>query len=221
MCTLPAQPRLRFGGDPAGAVGPLEGERDHLMPQPARYDHAEAVRRWREGVPTGHLAAEYGVSMSAINQAILRADPYTRELLNKRSREYLRRRYKRPCAGGCGRDAWWGPSRSATGLCSRCAGARKAFTVRPASLLCGECGEWKPDVMFPAKASSIARRGRATVCRDCQAPVRQRLRESRKIPCVQCGGPRSPSDGRRPDTGLCRGCFARRNRSKEDLGADL
>lgn len=183
------------------------------MSGPRRFDHEEAVRRWQAGETQTDLAAEYGVTKKAVSMAILRlTDPEWVEQNRTYHREYMRRTLRVECPG-CGGIRWapQGARREqATGLCIRCKNLASATTVRDDTLRCSECEAWKPDEEFPFQQERIARRGRHSVCRGCQASSRQRRRETRKVPCTNCGALRlHPLDagGRVPDSGLCRDCW--------------
>ena len=176
-----------------------------------RFDHDEAVRRRAAGETVAALAAEYGVTESAIYLAVKRAtDPGWKERNNAHSRDYQRRTLKTGTCTACGATIWRRPDRNPTGLCLRCLGESRRVTVRAAALRCSECGEWKHDQDFPRRNRSPSRRFRHSVCRDCQAVVRQRARDARKVPCRACGAPTTnPKDnlGHGRNTGLCLRCY--------------
>lgn len=179
------------------------------MGRPRAFDHEGAVRRHGEGESIAALAVEYGVSKSAIYQAIERVDPERHERALAYHRTWQSSRFRRPCIRGCGRLAWHQAGRE--GVCIRCRNAERTTTVGEHVLLCTRCGEWKPDEAFPMGGHrKIGRRGRHSTCRGCQAEVKREYRERRKVPCVRCGKPCLPASekGRRAaDTGLCLPCY--------------
>lgn len=173
-----------------------------LMAAPRRFDHDKALR-WHieEGMSIPAIARWMGVSDSSVRRV---CDPSYRE----RSREAMRRNGKRGACIGCGKTIWRKYLR-----CPTCAGLAQATTVRPDTLRCSGCGEWKPDNAFPPTASNVARRNRHSVCRLCDAERHRQLRARRAVPCTRCGKPRcSSKDKQRPgrqhrDTGLCVRCY--------------
>jgi hypothetical protein len=138
------------------------------MAQPRRFDHDEAKRLYADGWPLPRLAQRYGVSYNAVWELCV---PGARE----RKTEAMRRRYRQPCPGGCGRLVWTN-IKGRSGLCPRCADAARATTARTGELLCARCGEWKQDEAFPHRHAAIVRRGRATECRPCQTASRRERR---------------------------------------------
>lgn len=179
------------------------------MSRPRKFDHDEARRLFAGGATVAAIAAHHSVSWSAVARVV---DPDFRTRSDERSRIWMRDHYRKPCACGCGRLVWMGTGRS--GLCCRCHGAARATTVRPTGLLCNRCREWKPDESFPHSRANLARRGRHSTCRACQAPARQESRLLHAHPCVACGRPRIGDLGRRGrDTGLCFVCYRARMRT--------
>ncbi len=186
-----------------------------------RFDHDKALQRHLAGEKTADLAAEFGVTTAAVEQVVKRATDVGWADRNRLyRREYQRERYRAGCSR-CGARIWKGPQRGKTGLCRRCVGFDRATSVRPDTLRCSECHEWKPDRDFAGggPGKQLARRGRHAVCKSCQASVRQRFRLARRVPCAECGELRlHPNDSRKKnyvDTGLCRSCLHRQRAAKK------
>lgn len=149
------------------------------MAQPQRFDRQNLLARKDDGQTNRQIARTYGVTESAIRSALALLDPAERARLNERSRQWQAAYYRRPCLAGCGRLAWHGPVKH-SGLCRNCSAARRATSVRPDELQCGECRQWKPDDQFPHRHRGVARRGRHSVCRPCQTIARRRTRAAAK-----------------------------------------
>jgi hypothetical protein len=147
------------------------------MAGPRLFDHDEAVVRHALGWSYRELAVEYGVTTSAIGQAILRqTDPEWRQRQVLYHREYQRRTLKVPCLR-CGKPVWKKRGKEQrSGLCIRCVGADKATSVRPTKLRCSECGWWLPDKEFPFQRANVARRGRHSVCTPCGTEAKRAWR---------------------------------------------
>lgn len=174
------------------------------------FDHDEAIALHAADPKTWtlqRLAEHFGVSDSAIDRVV---NPRRRKQMQEHSNRWLHENRREPCKGGCGRLVWT-TVKGRSGLCPRCLGLSLATTVRPDSLRCSACHEWKPDAEFPRKRATIARRGRHQECRRCQTITRQRRRLARAIPCVRCGKLRSYDTGAKArgdsDTGLCLACY--------------
>jgi hypothetical protein len=133
---------------------------------------------------------------------------------NAYARAWMREHSRKPCLGGCGTLVWT-HMKGRTGYCIRCLRAREfGHNARADTLRCNRCGEWKPDDGFYRATghSAIVRRGRKAVCKDCENRRRQEYRDRRRVPCRNCGQPRShPAENRHSihDTGLCQDCYRR------------
>lgn len=171
------------------------------MGQRRKFDHEEARRLRRNGLTYPQIARRLGVSSSAVRQVV--NNYYRSEEAKRRRAEWARQNLRAPCVGGCGRLVWT-VNDGRSGLCPRCSADARTTTVRPTTLLCGRCREWKPDDDFSRDKSSPARRGRCSECRSCQTAGRRERRARAKVPCVNCGRPRTPGT----QTGLCRVCNA-------------
>jgi helix-turn-helix resolvase-like protein len=145
------------------------------MPQPRKFDHDEAIRRYANGETGVALAEEYGVSTAAVYRVV---NPEIRAYMDKDAVERNRRK-REPCRGGCGRLVWrhGRVGRARSGYCPTCNGIQRAESVRPTTLRCSHCREWKRDDAFPRRATANARRGRSHECRVCQTITRRERRQ--------------------------------------------
>jgi hypothetical protein len=181
-----------------------------------KFDWDEARRLRAEGWSYQAIAERLGVSASAVWQVLTGAR--RKAEYRERNREALRRLYrgKGSCAD-CGGPIWLHTARKHP-RCTDCAAKRKTVTVRPDTLRCFSCGEWKPDALFPYSRSHRSRRGHHGACRACQAKVRQAHRERQKRPCEGCGRPALPPSekGRRGRARvLCLDCYRASDEFKE------
>jgi hypothetical protein len=139
-----------------------------------KFDHDEARKLRAEGWSYRELAARFGVSDSAILRV---CNPQSRAKMEAHSAAWSRRQ-RQPCRGGCGRLVWHHGRRIRSGYCPSCLGKLKTRTVRPDTLLCTHCGEWKLDEEFPfGRTANKSRRDRHSFCRGCQAEVRREHRQ--------------------------------------------
>jgi hypothetical protein len=139
------------------------------------FDHEEA-KALRQADPKtwtyAHLAEHFGVSENAVFRVLI---PGQQERYARRALEWARA-HRRPCKGGCGRLVW-AQNKGRSGLCVSCMNRARATSVRPDTLHCGRCREWKPDQDFPLQRSRKTRRGRASLCRPCQTVARREHRQ--------------------------------------------
>lgn len=169
-----------------------------------RFDHDEARGRYAAGDSVPRLALRYGVSQAAISRIVV---PGQYEKFNTRSVAWQQ--------GGSCPDCGVRTTRRTTTWnlrCRRCAHEIHRTSVRPDTLFCSKCGEWKPDDQFPSakNASLAARRHRHRICRPCGTAMRRDYRNRQKVPCVRCGNPCLPEREKGPrasDAGLCVVCF--------------
>ena len=198
-------PPRRPRGRRTGAAGE---EARPLMGAPPRFPHGQAVELRERGWTWRRIAESYGVTPSAVEQAVRRlTDPEYAQRQRDYHRQWQRENRRKPCKD-CGTPIWdGGESRQ---RCVTCNGIHHRTTVRETTLRCCECYHWKPNEDFPHSERNRARRNRHVVCRGCQAFARQRSRKARRVPCRCCGKPRTnPADNskRHPDSGLCRACW--------------
>ena len=169
-----------------------------------RFDWDEARRLRGEGMAFTQIAERMGVSPAAIYRVVV---PGARERINASAASWV----MGGICSACGKTGVSRTARDKSRRCVECARKKQATSVREGELLCFGCREWKPDGEFPANRQARARRSRHGFCRGCQAWMRQRSRERRKVPCAECGRLRGhPSDngaGVGRDTGLCRDCY--------------
>lgn len=168
-----------------------------------KFDWDEARDRRAAGESVRSLAAEYGVSRTAIRRAI---DPATYAQMAETTSRFMRSGTCVDCGGQCSRYHE---------RCIPCQARSQATTARDGELQCMICREWKPDAAFPRNRSEKhGRRGRHGRCRSCDTKERQAYRERMKVPCVFCGSPTLPPS-EKPTHGAafprCRTCsYARR-----------
>ena len=139
-----------------------------------RFDHDEARRLRAEGWTYQQIADKVGVTPTAVQHVV---NDESRQRQRARHLEWQRRTKRHPCRGGCGRLVWT-TSPTRTGYCHRCLTERRTTTVRPDTLQCSKCGEWKPDDDFYRKAGSPIRRDRASWCKQCQNRARREWRHA-------------------------------------------
>ena len=92
-----------------------------------------------------------------------------------------------------------------------------AHRVQGDTLRCRSCHERKPFSAYPQRMLRRfleRQRGKAPECTACGTAARTAYRNRHRVPCVECGAPRT-GDGKRKesrgiDTGLCRDCYAGR-----------
>ena len=151
------------------------------MAAPRRFDHDEARRLYAEGWSLAQLARRFGVRYQSIKLAV---DPAHREQRNNWRREHYLESGRCP---ECGAPVW-GHMRAATsmngyvrkGRCADCAHRARATSVRPTTLRCHACHEWKTDEEFsPLRAKGKFRRRRHIECKPCAA-ARRRAERARK-----------------------------------------
>ncbi len=172
------------------------------MSRPRIFDHDEARERYASGESGPRLAEAFGVSTTRIYQ-VVNAEYGARAA--KRAAEWQRHGVCPDCGGPSTRHGV-----NLNLRCRACHYKHASTTVMPHSLKCVVCHVFKLDEDFPFNRFEKHRRDRHTVCRACQAAVRQKSRIARMVPCISCGKPRThPKDAgaRSANTGLCRACY--------------
>lgn len=192
------------------------------MPVPRRFDYDAARARHAAGESAKDLAAEFGVTTSAIYR-VTQPGRIEREVA-------YNRRWRTGRCEDCG-----GPAMRLVGgkrghnidgriLCRACRGKDRCerlrfhhgtgrlLEVRCSSLDCANGERWQPPENFPAgvRFKDVRPGGIHNLCRACNTRARQQYREKRKIPCVRCGElclPANERGARRNPTGLCRRCW--------------
>lgn len=147
-----------------------------------KFDWDEAIRLRSEGHSTKAIAERLGVTWNAVHRVVtpgvMEAEAVTQAAVAARGR-------CDDCGGPMnGLSRYRGSTR-----CKTCAAIARATSVRPDSLQCVMCREWKPDDQFPRnRAESLARRGRHSTCRACATIARREYRNRNKVPCAGgCG----------------------------------
>lgn len=173
------------------------------MSAPRRFDWDEARRLRRTGMSYAEIARRVGVSPHAVKRA---CDAHYRNA------DALRQSlYQRGTCSECGEPCSWNRYRQEKPICRDCSHVKKATSVRPDSLYCASCREWKHDNEFAfSRSASKPRRGRHRQCRACQTEARQAYRERHRVPCACCGAPALPPNEKGPRGApypRCRACF--------------
>lgn len=137
-----------------------------------RFDWDEARARRAAGESYPSIARALGVSETAIQRV---CKPEMNARMAAGVREWQRGGVCSDCGKRCSRNR----SRVRAGLpqrCSACHGISMQTTIRPDTLRCGTCKEWKPDDAFPGNRTLPARRGRGRHCTACQTKARRDYR---------------------------------------------
>jgi hypothetical protein len=143
------------------------------------FDHDEAIALHAEDPicwTPGKLAERYGVSRSGVDRVL---HPKRNAQMEAQTQQWTEKNRRPLCKGGCGRRVWM-VSKGRSGYCISCLGLIRAKTVRPDTLLCGRCGEWKPDSEFHTQARAKARRQRAGQCKPCATVARRENRHANR-----------------------------------------
>jgi len=169
-----------------------------------KIDYEDAAARFAAGETYREIARVYGVTRAGVRLAInakARADATARGSAWQASGTC-------PICGSPSTRRSFGSLR-----CVACAGEARATSVRPDTLQCHVCREWKPDEAFPRnRLEKGARRGRHTACRGCQTEQKRAYRELHRAPCSHgCGRLVHTVDRRDREKPLeCRSCAMRR-----------
>ena len=127
-----------------------------------KFDWEQARARYQAGETLTAIAASYGVSKEAVRR-VVDAAYYASE------QSRLAARQKTGRCVDCGRAITLMSTR-----CVDCAGVARRTTVRPDTLHCPACDQWKPDSAFYHDARCPARRYRRWLCRTCDNRARRR-----------------------------------------------
>jgi len=129
-----------------------------------RFDWEQARARYQAGEAMTAIAASYGVTREAVRR-VVDAAYYAREQARLAARQKTGR-----CVD-CGREINLRSTR-----CRHCAGIARRTTVRPNTLYCSACDQWKPDSAFYHDARNPARRYHGWMCKTCNNQARRRYR---------------------------------------------
>lgn len=132
-----------------------------------KFDHDEAKKRYEAGESVAGMAREFGVHVSAVWQVVSPRIVESQRRLHERLR----------AAGECERCGGWKNGLTQTALCHKCAMADRVTSVRPTTLRCGTCREWKSDGEFAGARTNPARRDRHDQCRPCSTKARREYRQ--------------------------------------------
>jgi hypothetical protein len=191
-----------------------------------RFDHEEAARRRANGERLTDLAREYGVSKSAVAQAIRNLTPEGREAYRESHRAYQRSGVCEVCGGTATVMSQKPTSPDGRNLCARCRRREERTSVRldddgnAVWVRCTTCREWRVPADFTRgqRYPDLREGGFHNQCRPCNTVLRRSYRQRNRVPCEDCGTPvegkgrantRGPAD--RPY--LCRPCAMRRLRA--------
>lgn len=134
-----------------------------------RFDWGDAKRRYEAGETAKALAADYGVSETAIYNAA-NPEKYARALAI--TRQWQRTGVCPECGGRM--------SRKNASLCYSCRNRARATSVREHELCCFSCKQWQPDSAFPNNKGEQARRGKHGYCRKCCTLAKRDWRERKR-----------------------------------------
>lgn len=164
-----------------------------------KFDHDNARRRRAAGETVAALAAEYGVTQSAIRLALTpERNPH---------RRVVQKAWQTTTCEDCGGPALKlaaGKAKHNTDGLTICRGCRSKrrrervrfddsgtlVAVRCANLDCANGDRWQPPENFPggSRFKDVREGGIHNACRACGTRQRRKYREARKIPCSHgCG----------------------------------
>jgi hypothetical protein len=148
-------------------VSPLKPNRVYIR----KFDHDKARARYAAGESVAAMAREFGVTDGAVWQVV---SPRMIEAYRKRAE-------KNKTAGicdDCGGPMHLGSRYRGSTRCRDCASLVLATNVRPDSLRCPTCREWKPDEDFPfSRGVHKHHRDRHAQCRLCLTVARRSHRQ--------------------------------------------
>lgn len=133
-----------------------------------KFDWDDARWRAAAGESITEIARSFGVSRTAVLRVV---DPDVNRRMAERV--YLHKRNSR--CPDCGAQTWRRPD-GREARCVNCSSRLRATSVRPDSLRCYACREWKPDEAFPFSRNNLARRGRHNQCRPCLTEAKRDYR---------------------------------------------
>lgn len=173
-----------------------------------RFDWDEARRRHANGESLTSLAAEYGVTATAVWR-VMDSERLARGYA--RNAAWIRAGQCPDCGGPATRHR-----KDAVCRCRACAIKAAATSARDGELQCVTCRRWKPDSSFPHHRGQPGRRYRHSCCRACLTEQRRAYREARKVPCSHgCGTLVLHENGGKPPE--CHPCAVRRIKAGRHL----
>lgn len=196
-----------------------------------RFDHDEARKKVADGVPIAELAAEYGVTTSAVYQAVTPGEYERRRAYSRKWRTGT----CESCGGPAMRLVQGKAEKCPDGrvLCHKCrSGERRKrlrfgdngrlISVRCNNLDCANGERWQPPGVFSrgTQFPDVREGGIHGSCRACLTRARQRYREARKVPCATCGKPCLPTNEGGGQTPRCRACFHKQDSERRRASAE-
>ena len=161
-----------------------------------RFDHDDAVVRYRRGESVASIARLYGVSDRAVRRVLF---PRVRRRMDALARRQIELR-RVPCRGGCGTLVYTHQANERrTGYCQRCL-AEKAAESRP-----------------HGTENSYRYGCRCKLCREAASEAKRLRRLKTKMPCSHgCGRLVDTINRRYPDKPLeCRPCSLARRKGQK------
>lgn len=198
-----------------------------------RFDYGAARARRAAGESLESIAADLGVSRTAVSRA---TNPRVRERMDTTARKW-RTGTCEECGGPAMRIVTGKKQHNRDGriLCLQCRAKTRRerlrfddkgtlVAVRCATVDCANGERWQPPENFPKGVpfKDVRPGGIHGMCRACNTRTRQRYREAHKVPCETCGAPcLPPSEKGRAgaDRAMCRPCFESRAREREVVSA--
>lgn len=139
-----------------------------------RFDWDEARQLHSQGMSYAAIGRELGVSAEAVRRVVLPGE-------KERVARYQKKRADTGVCSECGGPKNRHSNYRGVTRCKRCAAVASRKNIRPDTLRCIACREWKPDESFPRNRREEARRGRHESCRTCttqqKRDYRARVRE--------------------------------------------
>lgn len=140
------------------------------MSPPRKFSWDEATKLRKSGLTLKAISKRLGVSYSAVWFAL---NPEARAKSSARTVEWQRQGICPDCGATATRFRGGKQCR-----CRACGIRAMATSAREAELHCSNCDEWKPDEEFPHnRGETVSRRGRHSLCRQCNTIVRRSYRE--------------------------------------------
>jgi hypothetical protein len=148
-----------------------------------RFDHDQAREMHAAGESYAAIARAMGVTHGAIRRI---CDPAFRERMEAHGRTYLTSGTCSDCGGPRAHNPAADRTRAERGQapltrCRSCyyvwVSATKGTSARPGELHCSTCKQWKPDdAFYRSRSTTLVRRGRHKMCRECTTRARRDLR---------------------------------------------
>lgn len=173
------------------------------------YDACRAL--YADGWTQQDLAARFGVSAARISQVV------NQETGRRAAERHLVWQGSGTCVD-CGAQCSRRHKNGKTvERCKACGNEASLTTVRPDTLRCSTCKQWKPDNQFCRDGdASPYHRGRHRTCTRCQTALRKKYRDTHKIPCATCGTPVLHERHNKQKPPECRPCYYQRMKQEAE-----